>query len=118
MSVSTHDFERTQGDTHPFTVTMTDEAGVAIDIAGFSFRFTVTTKESPEDDTFKLFQIVGVIVTPSTNGQVEFTPLTADVAHEAKTYYYDIQQNNGSGELRTVLKGKWEVEAQRTFDAT
>lgn len=95
--------ERTRGDTYPFTIVLKDSSGVVIDITGSSFVMTVDPSESPTGDLANLFELSGVLTAP-TAGEVVFT-LTTDNADNVGEYFYDIQQLDPFGYLRTVLRG-------------
>lgn len=104
---------RTRGDTFPFDIFLKDAAGVAIDVTGSTFLLSVNTLSDPPDISTQLFQLVGAIVAPGTNGQVRFTPTTPDANQTPGTYFYDIQWTAGSS-IRTILRGEWEVEQDIT----
>lgn len=103
-----HDVKRTRGDTYPLALTLKDKNGAAIDITGFTFVLTVDPSETPADDTANLFQIAGVI-TDGPGGAVSFTPTTGNADQVPATYYYDIQMTDTGSQIRTIMKGQWEV---------
>ncbi len=80
-------------------------AGVAIDISGFSFKLTVNSEKDPTTTANQQFTIVGAI-TDATNGKVAFSPLVTDTDIDPGTYFYDIEQTDGSGAISTLIIGK------------
>ena len=107
------DIRRTKGDTYALVFTITANSA-AIDITDYTFLMTADPSPSPPDDTTKIFEIVGVIVAPATNGRFSFTPSPADVDQVIGTYYYDVQATDGAGLVRTLIKGKFIIEPEVT----
>jgi len=107
------DLCRVRGDTFPFTVTLTDGAGAAIDITGSSFTLTVDPSPAPSGSANNLFSVAGVLSDP-VNGEVTFTLSWTDADQTPNTYYYDIQWTASGGAVRTILKGKWVVQQDIT----
>lgn len=97
---------RSRGDTHP-EIFQVKVNGVAVDITGDTFLLTVDPSPTPPDNVNNLFQIAGVLVTPA-QGIVSFTPSLLQADQTPGVYFYDIQWTNGS-EVRTILRGQWEV---------
>lgn len=107
------DLCRVRGDTFPFTVTLTDGDGTAIDITGSSFVLTVDPSPAPSSSANNLFSVTGALSDP-VNGEVTFTLGAADADQVPNTYYYDIQWTDSGGAVRTILKGKWTVQQDIT----
>ena len=105
---ATADFCRTRADTYPFTITFTDENGAAIDITGFTYLLTVDPDSAPADATNNLFQNTPV-VTDGPNGVITVTLTPSEADQAPGVYFYDLQQTDTGGAVRTVLKGQWEV---------
>jgi hypothetical protein len=112
---------RFRGDTTPIKRRVTQSGSPSvIDITGFNYLLTVNTSKNPDLNASPVvgaqqFQIVGTLTTPA-NGQFEFrfdgspNPALLDPG----TYYYDIQQTDGSGNVRTIAKGKYIVKQDIT----
>lgn len=98
---------RQRGDTFPFQLNITDEDGAAIDITGRTYLLTVDPSPEPVDDTDNLFDLAGV-VTDAAGGVVQFTLTTGMADQTPGTYFFDIQETDGSA-LRTLVKGEWQV---------
>lgn len=94
-----------RGDSDAKSFTIKDSAGVAINIAGFSFQLTVSSDKNPPDQVGEQFTIVGVIVS-APNGIISFSPTPTDTDIAPTTYFYDIEQTNVSGAIKTLVKGK------------
>ena len=97
-----------RGDSFPLIYTLKDKnTGLAINIAGWSFKLTVSTEKDPVDETTKKFSVDGVIV-DAANGKFSFLPTEANNADIGK-YFFDIQYTNPSGHKRTIAKDKYTV---------
>lgn len=111
--VSAINFVRKRGDTYSFTLSLKDSAGAAIDITGSTFLLTIDPSPTPEDATNNVAQLTGVIVAPATNGQIRFDPDAASVG-TVGVFFYDVEQTDSGGRIRTVLAGQWTVEQDVT----
>lgn len=99
-----------RGDSYPITFTLKDGAsGDLIDLTSSSFILTVSTAENPVDDTTKLFDCIGLLDADPTTGKVSFTPTTTDTDIARKKYYYDVQQTDSVGNIRTVVKDVFNI---------
>jgi hypothetical protein len=98
---------RVRGDTFPFTFTLRDSAGTAVNITGNTFLLTVDTREEPTDASTLVFQATGV-VSVGTDGKVTFTLTTPQAATTPGDYFYDLQMTSGSA-IRTVAKSTYTV---------
>lgn len=98
---------RTRGDTFPFSITFT-QAGVPINITGYTIVLTVDPSEEPADALNNLFTATAVI-TDGPNGVATFelTPTQAD--QTPGDYFHDIQATDGGGLIRTAAKGTYQV---------
>ncbi len=97
-----------RGDSDAKGFVIQDSAGVAIDITGFSFKMTVNSDRDPADQINEQFTIVGIIG-DATNGLVSFAPTTVDTDITPGIYFYDIEQTDGSGAIKTVIKGRAKI---------
>lgn len=98
-----------RGDDTPMAFRM-QEAGVDLTIAGFTYLLSVDTREEPDDVATQLFQLTGVEVSPL----VTFSPTTSNTDLTPDDYFFDIQETNTAGKLRTVAKGKFTVSQDIT----
>jgi hypothetical protein len=96
---------RFRGDTYADQFTLKDSAGVAIDISGYSFTFTLNTEKSPADTANEVYQLTGTI-TDAPGGKFEFAP-SAVQADQVGTFFYDVQMIDGGGGIRTLAKDKY-----------
>ena len=105
---------RTRQDDFPIRMTLTDSAGVAIDVTGFSFKFTVNTLENPPTPTTtEVFQSVGTIIT-ALSGIIEFPLSVSDADQTPATYFFDAQLTDAAGKLKTFAKGKYVISQDVT----
>lgn len=99
------ELERKRGDTAPDVVNVT----VADGIAGFSYRMTVNTKRNPSTTVGEELVTIDGVITASDaeGGTVEF-PWTAGDADQAPgLYWYDIEQTDAAGKIKTIAKNKY-----------
>ncbi len=96
-----------RGDTTPWTFTIQDSTGAAIDISGFSYLLTVDPNEEPTDAVNNLFQLTGTLTDP-TNGVVEFELSAVEADQTPAEYFFDLQQTDGASKVRTIAKGVFE----------
>lgn len=100
--------KRSRGDTFPIEIAVTNSAGTAVDVTGFSFVLTVDPENDPTSSAANLFQLTGVI-TDASAGEVQFVPSPAQADQTPEIYFYDIQMTDGSGRIRTIASGRFEV---------
>jgi len=94
-----------RGDSDAKGFIIQDSLGVAIDITGFTFKLTVSLDKDPTDQVNEQFSITGII-TLATAGTVSFAPTTTDTDITPGIYFYDIEQTDVSGAIKTVIKGR------------
>ena len=104
---------RRRGDTFVDKFIVKDAAGVVVNITGFSFLLTVDPSPTPTTSGNNLFQLTGVI-TDAVNGAVEFGPSAGQANQTPSTYFYDIQQIDAGGALRTIAIGTYIFEQDVT----
>lgn len=95
---------RYRADTYPIRVTLRDSDGKLLNLSGSSFLFTVNSEAAPSDASSQIFQSIGSIVIPVTDGVVEF-PVAGTT--DAGEYFFDIEMTDSSGKTRTVEKGAY-----------
>ncbi len=96
-----------RGDSDAKGFAVQTSAGLAVNIAGFTFRLTVNTDKNPAPGT-ELFTVVGVI-TDASEGKVGFAPSAVDTDQTPGKYFYDVEQTDGSGAISTIIKGACEI---------
>lgn len=94
-----------RGDSDAKGFVVQDSAGVAIDISGFTFELTVNSEKNPADQVNEQFTVSGVIGSGPA-GTVSFAPTTANTDITPGIFFYDIEQTDGSGRIKTIIKGK------------
>ncbi len=103
------DVEVTRRDSTPFSFTLKDEDAIVIDITGYtSFTLTVDPSEEPASAATKLFTLTAAFPDPGS-GVIIFSPTTAnnDIAPGEK--FFDVEQVDGSSNVRTIIKGKYTI---------
>ena len=94
-----------RGDSSAKGFVMQDSLGAARNVTGFNFKLTVNAEKAPADQVKEQFTIVGVLV-DAPNGKVSFAPTITDTDISPATYFYDIEQIDGSGAKDTLIIGK------------
>lgn len=115
MITTALDITRKRGDNYAIRFRVT-ENGIAMDITGATFRFTVDTRKDPPatDTSTQVFQVTGAIISPATNGIFEFVPTTVQMGNlTPKTYFFDVEMTR-SGQVATLVKGKFIIQQDIT----
>lgn len=102
---------RTRGDTAPWTFVIKDTATppVVIDITGRTYLLTLDTLEEPTDTATNVFELTGTVAV-GTDGKVTFEMSLAQAdALAIIEYFYDVQQTDGAGKLKTIIKSTFTV---------
>jgi hypothetical protein len=92
-------------DTQTIKVTITDSDGSVFNLTGYDTWFTV--KKNPTDADAKA--VIGPIAgssTGPTTGVCEFALSVTDTNVSAGTYYFDVQINDGTTDVKTVAYGR------------
>lgn len=110
---STINITRTRGDTFPFVILVKDSAGAAIDITSYTFALSVDPSEAPTDALANIINLAGTIDGAATLGRVMFT-LDGTMANNLGEFFYDIQQVDDGGKLRTIARGDFIFEQDIT----
>jgi len=105
-----------RGDTKTFTCVVTDSLGDAFDLTGYTAKFTVKTDSSLPDTSSTIGPITGTISTPAT-GIIEFSLSVTDTNKPAGVYYYDVQVNQSTTNVYTVVSSTFTI-VQDTTKAT
>ncbi len=66
-----------------------------------TFKLTVNSEKNPTDVTAQLFTVAGVI-TSAAAGEVE-----SERRPISGRYYYDVEMTDGTGAIRTAIKGPY-----------
>jgi hypothetical protein len=99
------DITRYRADDFLIRVTLRNADGSLLDVDGCTFLLTVSQEEDPTSVAAQLFQSVGVIEAPSTNGVVQFPVVTVDPGR----YFFDLEMTDTTGKVKTVYKGSYIV---------
>lgn len=99
---------RKRGDTAPDTITATDAAGAAMDNTGFSYRLTINTDRAPDPAAGIGTELVSIAGQPQgASGGVIFPWTAMDADQAPGTYWYDIEQVDASGAIKTIAKNTY-----------
>ena len=104
--------KRKRGDTFAIQFQLQDNATPPANIvdSGFTYKITLNTEKEPAGNSTPATQVWTKVVTTNGTGLITVPALSdgeADLTPEV--YYYDIEQDDGSGGRRTVQEGSWTV---------
>jgi hypothetical protein len=105
--ITGQELERKRGDTAPDVLLVMDPNNptLPLNITGFSYLLTLNTLKSPPDDTTQLAQIAGTV--NGIGGRVEFLWTAPQADQAVGKYWYDIQQTDSAGRIKTLAKNKY-----------
>jgi hypothetical protein len=96
----------TEADTAPFSLSLTDGDGNAIDITGWTVWCTVKENQDDVDADATIQKVVGAGEhDDAANGETSFTFTSDDTADLDGDYYYDIQVLTDNNEIYTLVRG-------------
>lgn len=109
----------TRGDLASFTLTMVDGTGEALDLTGLTLSFTAKRRYLDLDDDAVIAKsdLDGIVVDDDpTSGLAVLTimPEDTDDLEDAARLVWDLQVDNGSGDVRTPLRGTLVITADAT----
>lgn len=115
-----------RGTTYPITLTLTDDAGAAIDLTGATVYFTAKTDEWDVDAPDTIAAITKDVtvhvdedgVASAALGISTITLLPADTNINAATYHYDITVEYANGVVNTPIEGKLKIDGKPTNRST
>lgn len=95
-----------RGDNDPKTFTITDSAGVAVDISSWTMRMAVNTDINPASTSTEVFAVAGTFATDGTDGKIVFTPTggSLDNVEAPGVAFYDVSRVTPS--KKTLIKGR------------
>jgi len=101
-----------RADTESINCTVTDEAGNPFDLTGYTMTLTVK-KNHGDPDSSAIIQGTGTSLNPTAGvGIIELTHIQTDVP--PGKYYYDVQINDGTSVVKTVVASIFEVKKSYT----
>jgi len=102
---SKKEIEIIRGDTPAFTINVTDNGGDAFDLTSYSMRMTVKRNKADTDTNAIIGPKIATIASPTTGiGVITLSSTDTDV--DPGEYLYDIQINNGSSNVYTIIGPK------------
>lgn len=98
--------ERFRGDTDPIVINLKYKStGLPFDATGCTYLLTVDSLKDPPDTATRQFQLSGIIQGLPTAGIIAFTPTVSNV-DLVGDFFFDIQQTNSVGSVKTIKKDK------------
>jgi hypothetical protein len=112
-----------RGDTATFTIALTDSEGAPLDLTGLELTFTAKSRLHDADEDALVVKTVGEgieVDEDPTTGIATLTILPEDTLDFVDAYrlVWDLQVDNGAGEIRTPLTGRLVVSADVTITAS
>lgn len=106
------DLEVHKGDSQDIVITVKDSNGVATDITGYTFFFTVKEDKTDTDADAKIDKTVTSLSDP-TNGEttiaVSKTDTDLTVSSSTQKYVYDVRMKDTSDKITTLLIGNYKI---------
>lgn len=103
--MTVQDFKREQGTDEPISLTITDPAGDAQDITGWTIRLTLKDYPGDSDDDAVLQK--DAVITDAEGGLAQFNITDEDTADLQGTYYYDIRYKDSGDDIKVIYSGKF-----------
>lgn len=98
--------ERKRGDTAPDAISVIDPAtGGPRDITGYVYVLTLHELPDPTDEPAAA--TINGVITSATGGTVEFLWTEEQADRVPALYYYDIQQTDETGRIKTIAKSRY-----------
>lgn len=114
-----NELEIYRGDDHSFTINVTDSAGSAIDITGYTFYFTLKRDET--DDLADSEALISKTITTHsdpTNGVTTISLSDSDTNIPPAVYFYDFQMKDSSGNIYTIVRSTLTIKSDVTRRTT
>jgi hypothetical protein len=100
----------TRGDRQSFTVTLTDGAGAPLNLTDLTVTFTAkrTRYDSDAAAVIQKSDGDGIVITTPASGVAVLTiePEDTEELTNLRTLHWDIQVDDGSGDVRTPITGR------------
>ena len=103
-----------RGDTYTLWILPRDQAGNAVDLTGYTAKFTAAIKRGPLDEqeaSFSPADFDATVDVVENKVKCEITPTVGATLDPTLTYYYDVQLSGGAGLVYTYLTGTLSVTA-------
>jgi len=114
MVATNKDLNFDEGDDFPYLITLTDSAGDAVDLTGYTFFMTVKEKLSDSDGNAIFKKTVSSISDPEL-GKVTIDINRTDTQNKKPGVYpYDIKYKDAGGDVKTVLRGTFKITQAST----
>lgn len=104
-----------RGDNRTFLVAVKDGDGAVVDITGASIKFSVKEEISDTDYVIQKTVGSGITITGAANGIYEVYLVPADTQNiDVGVYEYDSELTTAAGNVYTLIRGEFTVQAEIT----
>jgi len=100
-----------RGDSRTIQVTFTDSSNQPVDLTGAELFFTVNASSDPTDDSSAAIHKTVSVFTDPTSGVATISLSGTDTDIDPKTYFYDVQIKDASGDITSSKQDKFTVTA-------
>lgn len=112
MPAGLHTFICEQGATFSRTVTVTDSAGAAVSLSGYSARMKVRRTHSSSDVLVSLTSSSGLTLGGAAGTIAILISATATAALSPVRAVYDLEIESGAGVVTRILEGDFVITAE------
>jgi hypothetical protein len=98
-----------RGDDKVYNVTVTDSAGDAFDLTGYTVFFTVKRSFRESDDSRALIAKTLSNISSPELGQFDIILTNSDTDIIGGKYYYDIQLKSGAGTITSAQRANFTI---------
>lgn len=104
----------TKGDTAPVEVYYKNPDGSAVDMTGYTAKFTAKDRVDDQSPIFQLTEVAGITIA-ATDGMlsVNMTPTQTSLLSWTGAHY-DLEVTDAGGIVTTLVSGRIEVESEIT----
>lgn len=106
-----------RGDTDEITVTVVDGNGDVFNLTNFTMKLTVKNNATDNDTDAVIGPLTATISTPTSGiGVISISTTNSNISQGK--YVYDVQINNGTSVVKTVIKSTFEIKEDVTKAAS
>lgn len=106
MTKKTQDIELWAGDTLTLGVTITNEAGAAVNLTGATLRYAIAPSHNHTTKSVSKTTGSGVTHTDAANGVAQIALLPADTAGLKGVYVHELEVEDSAGKKSTAFVGR------------
>lgn len=109
MTATDQDVRIVSGDTVRLPVSVMDDSGNALNIAGASIEWVLAKHAGADPVITKSTADGSVALTDAEGGEFQVTVAPEDTADYAGTWYHEIELTDTDGNVSTILSGTFEI---------